>query len=243
MFGCLGNVYVLWFLRLLSEKRIGGGGAVILSFNEVHSQTVSHPHGRWYPGQKSGHSGVDARFLGHGTACSPAHHPEQTIPTRLRQAVVRHKRAAAVSLKPQIMIIAVHMYIINYIFWASMSRNSSGWECNNQTNKKQLEAHKHSDYRWKMCIRWISKDTIIYQTSAVITLITHTHEQNTLTETHPDLAGISAPFLIAGAEHTGGDLVVIVIGSVTDGVTYDGDVRFQENISLMTWEMSEQFKQ
>lgn len=77
-----------------------------------------------------------------------------------------------------------------------------------------------------------------YQIIDVIALIRNPHtnqthqfvQQNTSTETHPDLAGISAPFLIASTEHTGGDLVVIVIRSVTDSVADDGDVRFLENI-------------
>lgn len=44
---------------------------------------VSHPHGRRYPGKKAGHFGVDAGFLGHGAARSPAHHSQQTIATGL----------------------------------------------------------------------------------------------------------------------------------------------------------------
>lgn len=54
--------------------------------------------------------------------------------------------------------------------------------------------------------------------------------QNASTQAHPDLAGVSASFLITSTEHTGGDLIVIVIRSVTDSVTDDGDVRFLENI-------------
>lgn len=76
---------------------------------------VSHPHGCRYPGQKSGHSGVDTRLLCHGTACSPAHHPQQTISTGLRQAVVCHKRTTAVSLRPQ-RIKAVHKHITTIHF-------------------------------------------------------------------------------------------------------------------------------
>lgn len=49
--------------------------------------------------------------------------------------------------------------------------------------------------------------------------------------TSTDLAGISASFLIASTEHTGGDLVVIVIRSITNSVTDDGDVCFLKNIS------------
>lgn len=44
---------------------------------------VSHPDGCGYPGKKSGHFGIDAGFLGHGAARSPAHDSEQTIPAGL----------------------------------------------------------------------------------------------------------------------------------------------------------------
>lgn len=55
-------------------------------------------------------------------------------------------------------------------------------------------------------------------------------QQNASTQAHSNLAGINASFLITSTEHTGGDLIVIVIRSITDSVTYDGDIRFLENI-------------
>lgn len=64
--------------------------------------TAPHPHGCVYPGQKSGHPGVNAGLLGHGAARSPAHHPQQPMAAGLRQAVVGHKRTPAVSLQVQV---------------------------------------------------------------------------------------------------------------------------------------------
>lgn len=71
--------------------------------NKKHTtKGISHPHGCRYPGKKSGHFGVDAGFLGHGAARSPAHNSEQTITTALWQTVLCHKRATAVSLECQL---------------------------------------------------------------------------------------------------------------------------------------------
>ena len=45
-----------------------------------------------------------------------------------------------------------------------------------------------------------------------------------------DLAGVSASFLITSTEHAGGDLIVVVVGSITDSVTDDGDAHFLEDV-------------
>lgn len=50
-----------------------------------------------------------------------------------------------------------------------------------------------------------------------------------------DLAGVYAPLLVASAEHAGGDLAVVVVGSVAHGVADDGDVCFLENVCKVTW--------
>lgn len=50
-----------------------------------------------------------------------------------------------------------------------------------------------------------------------------------------DLAGVYDPFLVASAEHAGGDLAVVVVGSVAHGVADDGDVCFLENVCKVTW--------
>lgn len=73
---------------------------------------------------------------------------------------------------------------------------------------------------------WTKTDTLEHTRSV---------RQDTLTQTQPDLAGINAPFLVAGTEHTGGDLAVIVVRSVADSVADDGDVCFLQNICQVTW--------
>lgn len=52
---------------------------------------------------------------------------------------------------------------------------------------------------------------------------------------HADLAGVYAPFLVACTKHAGGDLAVVVVGSVAHGVTDDGDVCFLKNVCKVTW--------
>lgn len=59
---------------------------------------ITHPHGCGYPGQKAWHTCVDARLLGHGTACAPTHHPQQTIAAGLRQHICSYERTTAVPL-------------------------------------------------------------------------------------------------------------------------------------------------
>ena len=54
------------------------------------------------------------------------------------------------------------------------------------------------------------------------------------TETPTDLAGVCAALLEASAEHTGGDLVIVVVGRVAGGVADDGHVGLLQDIGLMT---------
>jgi len=50
------------------------------------------------------------------------------------------------------------------------------------------------------------------------------------------LAGVGSSLLITSTEHGGGDLVVIVIRTITHSVTDDGHVGFLEDISLSAWQ-------
>lgn len=82
----------------VEHKHICNTNVSIMANKQHKRRRVSHPHGCRYPGKKAGNFGVDAGFLGHGTASPPAHNSEQTIPAGLGQTVLCHKRAAAVSL-------------------------------------------------------------------------------------------------------------------------------------------------
>lgn len=53
-------------------------------------------------------------------------------------------------------------------------------------------------------------------------------------ETQTDLTSISASFLMPGTEHGGGDLVIVVIRSVTNSIADDGHVCLLKNVCEVT---------
>lgn len=88
---------------------------------------------------------------------------------------------------------------------------------------------------------WLHSDETICGVYEVRILLVNIHsgsltntDTRLYTSVHADLAGVCAPFLVASAEHAGGDLAVVVVGSVAHGVADDGDVRFLQNVCKVT---------
>ena len=212
--------------------------------------TVPYPQCSGDPGQEAGHPRVHTGLLGRCTAGPPAHDPQQAVAAGLGQAVWGHERPATVPLRQRgiyMHSIRVSTPIFNTIYAVENTQEgltitmSGSYIISTFRGGGGEVSHLVCNFDFFYCfitaVRNAASSAIFCRTEAM----TNRRVSCVCIPRPPThLAGVCAPLLEASAEHTGGDLVVVVVGRVAGGVTDDWHVGLLQDIGLMTCQSENQ---